>query len=303
MDAPKPVVSVVIATKDRAPFLERALRSLEAQAGVPRFEVVVADNGSTDGTRAVVDQCRSRSAFGLEYVYEPQPNRAKARNRGIAAAHADLIAFCDDDVQAPPGWLRAHVCAHANVPARIVNGPILNVTSYAATPKPTLASYSRASLCTCNASVPRSALELVGGFDESFDLYGWEDSELGVRLRAAGLGWKFVWSAAIWHVKPPSYNTLEVEARKAVEKARMARRFLEKHPTKRARMATGAHGFNLVRARFLTSDATLALLAGIATSERTPNWIASLVRAQFLDATYARELVRVLDKTGEGAVE
>jgi glycosyltransferase involved in cell wall biosynthesis len=302
MGSVMPAVSVVIATKDRARFLERALASFEAQAGAPPFEVIVADNGSTDDTRGVAERQRSRSAFAVEYVYEPEPNRGKARNRGIASAHGELIAFCDDDVRVPPEWLAAHFGAHAGAPALIVNGPILNVASYDEKPKPTLVNFSRASLCTCNASVPRTALESVGGFDESFDLYGWEDSELGIRLRDAGVGWKFAWDAPIWHVKPPDHNTLDVEARKAVEKAHMARRFLDKHPSKRARMATGAHALNVVRARFLLPDPWLALLAGVATADRAPAWIKSLARAQFLDATYARELVRALAESHDGRV-
>ncbi len=296
-----PAVSVVIATKDRALFLDRALASFETQTGAPPFEVIVADNGSTDQTRDVVERRRASSRFAIEYVHEPEPNRGKARNRAVASARADLIAFCDDDVQAPPGWIAAHAAAHAGAPEQIVNGPILNVASYDEKPKPTLANFSRASLCTCNASVPRRALEAAGGFDESFDLYGWEDSELGIRLRDAGVGWKFAWDAPIWHVKPPEYNTLEVEARKAIEKARMARRFLDKHPSKRARLATGAHAFNLMRARLLP-DRWLALLAGVASDGRAPSWVKSLARAQFLDATYARELADALTKTRGDAV-
>ena len=140
------------------------------------------------------------------------------------------------------------------------------------------------------ASVPRDALLRAGGFDESFDLYGWEDSELGIRLRDAGLGWRFAWNAAIWHVKPPAYDTLELQTRKAIEKARMARRFLEKHPSRRARMATGAHALNLLRVRLLPHWLP-PMLAGIAGDERVPRWLQSLARAQFLDATYARELI------------
>ncbi|MBV8117471.1 MAG: glycosyltransferase [Candidatus Eremiobacteraeota bacterium] len=289
-----PAISVVIATKDRAPFLERALGSLELQASAPPFEVVVADNGSSDDTHAVVQRARARASFPVEYLYEERPNRARARNRAIAVARGSVIVFCDDDVQMPAEWLRSHWNAHGGATARIVNGPILNVTSYDDKPKPTLANFSRASLCTCNASISRKSLETAGGFDESFDLYGWEDSELGIRLRDAGVEWKFAWNAPIWHVKPPAYNTLDVELRKAVEKARMARHFVEKHPSKRARMATGAHGLNLVRAKYLLPDAFLAALAGIATHDRLPGWMKSLARAQLLDATYARELVRSL---------
>ena len=60
-------------------------------------------------------------------VYEAQPNRAKARNAGIAAARGELIIFCDDDTVAPEGFVAAHVAAHAAAPNSVVSGPIINV--------------------------------------------------------------------------------------------------------------------------------------------------------------------------------
>jgi GT2 family glycosyltransferase len=231
----------------------------------------------------------------VHYLFEAEPNRGKARNRGVHAATGAIVAFCDDDVQIPTGWVAAHAEAHRGVD-RVVNGPILNVPSYDEKPKPLVANYSRAFLCTCNVSVPRHALEMVGGFDEAFQLYGWEDTELGVRLREAGVKWHFAWDAYIWHIKTDADNTLEVETRKAVERARMARRFLEKHPSQRARMATGAHGVNLLRGKYLLPDPLLALYAGLATGANTPAWLRSLARAQFLDAMYTRELIKSLSK-------
>jgi GT2 family glycosyltransferase len=286
-------LSVVIATRDRARYLQGALESLDAQTAAPPFEVVVVDNGSSDGTRDAVAQFGARLNYPIVYLFEGDPNRGKARNRGIAAAAGNLVVFCDDDVRVPARWLAAHASAHAAASkASVVNGPILNVPSYDAMPKATFANYSRAFLCTCNASVPRAALVAVGGFDERFDLYGWEDTELGVRLRESGLRWKFAWNAAIWHIKPPDENTLEVEVRKTLEKAQMARRFVEKHPSKRARMATGAYGLNAIRGKYLLPDALLAVYAGLATGQRVAPWLKALARAQFLDAAYTRELMR-----------
>ena len=288
-------ISVVIATKDRERYLERALASLETQIGAPSFEAIVVDNGSSDDTRGVAERQSARGVYPVTYVYEPEPNRGKARNRGIGVAGGYLILFCDDDVQLPPGFLAAHEAAHSTTNL-VVNGPILNVSSYSDRRKPSAANYSRAFLCTCNASIPKHALDAVGGFDEAFNLYGWEDTELGVRLREAGMRWKFAWDAYLWHIKPPTENTLEVETQKALEKARMACRFLEKQPSSRARMATGAHGMNLVRGRYLLPDSLLAIYAGIATTEKAPPALRSLARAQFLDGMYTRELIRVLDE-------
>jgi glycosyltransferase involved in cell wall biosynthesis len=286
--------SIVIATKDRVRYLERTLLSLQAQIEAPPFEVIVVDNGSSDATREATEE-RARGFSAVRYVAAPRPNRGQARNRGVAAAEGRYVLFCDDDVQLPQRWVASHAAAHGGSLERVVNGPIVNVPSYAERPKPKPANYSRAFLCTCNASLSRAAFIASGGFDESFDLYGWEDTELGVRLRSAGLEWKFAWQAYLWHIKPPAENTLSVESRKAIEKARMARRFLAKHPSHRARLATGAHPLNLLRARYLAPDWLLSLAAGLCTSARTPGWVSAIVRAAFLDAVYARELVRALD--------
>jgi glycosyltransferase involved in cell wall biosynthesis len=290
--------SVVVATKDRAQYVAPMLESLLSQRDAPPFEVVVVDNGSSDETRGVVERA-ARASAAVRYLAVPQPNRAMARNRGVAVADGRFVCFCDDDVQLPRDWIAAHAAAHRVGGERVVNGPILNVSSYESRPMPRPANYSRAYLCTCNASLTKAAFLRAGGFDESFDLYGWEDTELGVRLRLAGVQWKFAWDAYLWHIKPPEENTIAVESRKAVEKARMAGRFLAKHPSQRARLATGAHALNLLRAKYLLPDWLLALYAGLSTSTRVPAWMGAIVRAHFLDAVYARELLRALGARDE----
>lgn len=288
-------LSIVIATKDRAAYLERALASFERQIGAPSFEVIVVDNGSSDDTKGVTERQSARGVYPVQYAFEAQPNRGKARNRGIALASGYLLLFVDDDVQLPPGFLAAHENAHSTSNL-VVNGPILNVPSYDDRPKPTFANYSRAFLCTCNVSIPKHAIDAVGGFDEAFRLYGWEDTELGVRLREAGMRWKFAWDAYLWHIKPASDNTLEVETRKAMERARMAKHFLNKAQSPRVRMATGAGSMNLLRGRYLLPDSLLAVYAGLATDERVPAPVRAFARSQFLDGMYTRELVRVLEE-------
>ncbi len=288
-------ISVVIASKDRARYIERAIESFERQAGAPSFEVVVVDNASTDDTKAVVERMAARVPFALRYTFEPEPNRGKARNRGIALAQGSLIVFCDDDVFAPPGFLAAHDAAHHASGNLVVNGPILNVPSYEERPRPTAANFSRAFLCTCNVSIPKHALDAVGGFDEQFTLYGWEDTELGVRLREAGLRWRFAWDPYIWHIKTEQSASLDIEVQKALEKAKMARRFIAKSDTPRARLATGAHPLNVLRGRYLLPEWLLAVYAGAASDARMPAPLRAFARGQLLDGVYTRELVRELD--------
>lgn len=286
------MISVVIATKDRASYLARAVDSLVAQKGAPPFEVVVVDNGSTDGTRAVADAAAARLA--LTYVYEAEPNRGAARNRGIARACGETVVFVDDDVWLPEGFLAAHAAAHAAGGARAVSGPIINVPSYDARPRPAPANFSRAFFCTCNVSVPRAALAAAGGFDERFRLYGWEDTELGLRLREAGVRRSFAWDAYLYHIKPPAADTLDVAMRRTIEKARMAARLVALAPTARTRLATGAYAFNLARVRAVAPRWALPFYAGLA-AQAPLRPLASLARGLLLDGLYVDELGRALD--------
>ena len=282
-------VSVVIATRNRAELLDGALASLRAQVGAGDLDLVVVDNGSTDATPIVARKHAATS------VYVGEPNRGKARNAGVAAAVGDLVLFVDDDVVVPPFFVSAHVRAHAGaMEPRVVSGPIINVPSAEVRPAPTVLNASGAFFCTCNVSLPKSAFVAAGGFDESFDLYGWEDTELGVRLRAHGAKRRFAWDAYLWHIKPPATETLDVALDKTIEKARMAAKFVRKDPSTRARLATGAYALNRWRARVLLPRAAQPLLAGIASSTRVPAPLARFARGLVLDSVYVDELDRAL---------
>lgn len=287
-------LSVIVATKDRVAFLERALDSLGAQRGAPPFEVVVVDNGSRDATAERVRARAPSAPFALVLVQVPQPNRGAARNAGIAAATGDVVVFVDDDVWLPDGFLAAHAAAHAGVFPLAVSGPILNVPDYGARPKASFANYSGAFFCTCNVSVPRSALRAVGGFDEGFDLYGWEDTELGLRLRRHDVRRGFAWRAYLWHIKPPNSETLDVVYDKTVERATMAARLLRKDGSLRTKLATGAYALNLVRASVLAPRWSLPAYRALATNERLPRALRAFARAQLLDGAYTATLRQAL---------
>ncbi|GGV77590.1 hypothetical protein GCM10010294_45450 [Streptomyces griseoloalbus] len=97
-----PFTSVVVATRERAGQLARALESLLAQEH-PHFEVVVVDNAPVTGeTRELVER---KYGERVRYVCEPVPGLAIAHNRGLAEARGEVIAFTDDDVVADPRWL------------------------------------------------------------------------------------------------------------------------------------------------------------------------------------------------------
>jgi GT2 family glycosyltransferase len=281
--------SVIVATRNRAALLEGALASLHAQVGAPPLEAIVVDNGSSDDTRAVAER------HGATYVFEPQPNRALARNAGLARASGDIVLFVDDDVVLPPFFLAVHARAQDRETfPHVVTGPIINVPSAAVRPVPTFLNGSNAFFCTCNVSVPRNALTAVGGFDASFDKYGWEDTELGVRLRRFDVRRRFVWEAYLWHIKPPATETLDAALEKTIEKARMAAKFVRKDPSTRAKLATGAYAANRLRAHLFAPRAAQAWLAGVATSTRVPAPLARVARDLVIDGVYVDELERAL---------
>ncbi|HET9341671.1 MAG TPA: glycosyltransferase [Candidatus Eremiobacteraceae bacterium] len=281
--------SVVIATRNRAGLLRGCLERLRAQSAAGRFDVVVVDNGSTDETPAVI-AAAANAGLAIHRIHVAEPNRGKARNAGIASASGAVILFCDDDTLPPRGWVEAHLAARAADPKSVVSGPIVNVESDADLPPPSAKNFSRAFFCTCNVSVARAELDAVGGFDERYDLYGWEDTDLGVRLKERSARRVWSWEAHIYHVKPAAAQPLDARIALATEKGTMAARFVRKSPTLPVRLATGAYAINFARAALLEAPPLrrwYARLAADPNSARSPlgRFAAeALVDAAYLDA-------------------
>lgn len=100
----RPLISVIICTHNRADYLSMAISSALEQT-FDGFEVLVVDNASTDGTRALVGQFDYDSRF--RYFYEPRLGLSVARNRGATEAQGAILVYLDDDARAEAGWLQA----------------------------------------------------------------------------------------------------------------------------------------------------------------------------------------------------
>jgi glycosyltransferase involved in cell wall biosynthesis len=100
-------ISAVICTRNRAPYLRRALQGLLRQTLPPEcFEILIVDNDSTDDTRDVV--CTEFAAVSnLRYIAEIRPGLSRARNTGYREARGDYVAYLDDDAIPFPQWLEA----------------------------------------------------------------------------------------------------------------------------------------------------------------------------------------------------
>ena len=118
------IVSVVIATRNRSVLLGRTLDALAAQRWPrDRMEVIVADNGSTDDTRAVV--AAAAAVLPVRYLFVPEPGKSVAVNAALGLTRGDLIAFTDDDVQPEEDWLAALTRAVEETGADFIAGRIL----------------------------------------------------------------------------------------------------------------------------------------------------------------------------------
>jgi glycosyltransferase involved in cell wall biosynthesis len=122
-----PTFSVVIATKNRQALLADTLDALSAQEWPRnRFEILVGDNGSTDGTRAVVEAAaRQPGAPRIVYRHIATPGKSHAVNILLKDVAADLIALTDDDVLPEPEWLRSLALSFEETGADFLAGRIL----------------------------------------------------------------------------------------------------------------------------------------------------------------------------------
>lgn len=120
------LISVIIPTQRRLAGLQTAARSVFGQAGVEpsRLELVVVDNDREPSARPTVESLAAEAGFPVRYVHEPEPGVASARNAALCLAQGELIAFLDDDEEAPEGWLAALLDAQARFDADVVFGPV-----------------------------------------------------------------------------------------------------------------------------------------------------------------------------------
>lgn len=198
-----PWVSIVVPVYDGAGTLGLLIESLsrEAAAGA-RFEVVAVDDGSSDGSRALLVESARRLPFPLLVEGQPNAGCPSARNRGIRASRGEIVAFLDQDCAVEPGWIEAITSGYEDprlggvggrtLPARVTN----LVEAYAAARRhlelPALSQGGVEYVIGGNSSFRRGALLEVGGFDERFRT-GAEDWDLSIRIRKAG--WRIAYRA------------------------------------------------------------------------------------------------------------
>ena len=235
----EPVASVVICTYNRLQMLQAAVASCLQDAtvrGTP-FEVVVADNSPSGHAR---DFAAGLAAAGkaVRWVHASPPNISVARNAGLHAAAAPLVAFMDDDLVLEPGWLDHLLDTLGSSGADVAVGPVRPRFAAGAAP----AWDPDGSRFTRTLPLPSGTPLIVGGagrlrafsistasslwrrascftdaapFDPAFGASGGEDLDLFLRLE--GRGCRFVWcaEAAVWETIPAGRTALRYQAMRA----------------------------------------------------------------------------------------
>lgn len=217
-----PAVSVIVSTRNRAHYLADSLRALAAQQCTQPFEVVVVDNGSTDGTAALLDTWTGRDPRFVR-AYEPRLGLSCGKNAGIKCARADLLLFTDDDTLVDPRWVETYldffarrrddglmVAGGTQFPVPHDLGPWPGWFGTAAFPDVTLLQFADERrlqapdyVWGANMAVPRRVFERCGNWNENVGPRGtdkttFEDTEFQDRLRAAG-GTVWYCAAAVIH--------------------------------------------------------------------------------------------------------
>jgi len=209
-----PAISVVIPHLNQPRLLAACLDALGQQTLAPDgFEVLVVDNGSTPLPTHVVS-----SLPGVHLASEPEPGPGPARNRGVALARADILAFLDADCIPDPGWLAAILAAFEADPSTgVLGGAVRVFAEMPGRPNPaeafdlvygfrqelTIARHDFAA--TANLAVRRAVFTAVGGFA---GLAVSEDMDWGRRAKAAGFPTRFLPGAAVAHPARGSMDDL-----------------------------------------------------------------------------------------------
>lgn len=240
--------SVVIPTYNRLPILQKCLRALEKQQlsdpYIEGYEVVVVDDGSTDGTLAWLAAERAQLPH-VHWFEQEHQELAAARNLGVKEAQGDTIIFIDSDLVVTETFLSCHAQALREGQERLGSdrlftyGAVINTCNF---DEPTaepykLTDFSAAYFATGNVAIARHWLEEAGLFDTQFQLYGWEDLELGVRLKNLGLKLIKCPQAVGYHWHPAfSLEQIPRMIDQEIQRGRMGVLFYQKHPTWDVRM-------------------------------------------------------------------
>ena len=210
MTASLPFFSVIVPTYNRPERLTACLEALaELDYDRDRYEVIAVDDGSSTDLSPCLEPVRDRMEVKL--IRQENTGPAGARNRGVAEAQGEFIAFTDDDCMPLPDWLRQFAAALTQAPDKMVGGYTINALAdnLYSTASQQLLDYlyryynieaeSVKFFASNNIAMGRDRFLNIGGFDTSFPLAAAEDREFCDRWLYKGLTMQYVPAAQIRH--------------------------------------------------------------------------------------------------------
>jgi len=208
--APSTKISVVIPTFNRRVLLRELLASLLRQSfPSAAIEIIVIDDGSTDGTRAMVEEMAGSAPCAMRIHLQDHQGQAAARNHGVARATGEIIAFIDSDCTAHPDWLQNAVRRlgpdTAFVSGSVHDKPGQPVTFFSL--RHGAPGYEFPTYPTCNVLYRKDKFLAYGGFDPAKVLpvgpggakKGCEDADLAWKMKRAGEEHRFAGDAIVYH--------------------------------------------------------------------------------------------------------
>jgi glycosyltransferase involved in cell wall biosynthesis len=205
-------VSVIVPTFNADRWIADQLAALAAQNYSDDWELIVADNGSTDDTRTVAHSSRSRFTSFKFLDASDVRGAAHARNQGVLAASGDVLLFTDADDIVRPGWIAGLSDGLRN--SSIVTGPVEHFPDARSSPGDDVQrpyERPRASpsepFIGCNMGITRELFFELGGFDEALP-FGWSDFDLGVRARLRGISVDWIEQAVVRRRRPSSVRAM-----------------------------------------------------------------------------------------------
>lgn len=205
-------ISLIICTRNRAEQLRRCLASVERLTCRHTWELIIVDNGSSDGTAGVVREFASTVDFDVNLVHEPRPGLGRAHNAGVAIAGGEIIAFTDDDCYTEPDFLEQIVKVFEDPAISYMGGRILLYdatdarcsirTDTHVTRIPPGSFIPTGLIQGANMAARRSVIDSLGGFDPMLGpgtAFNCEDVDFVARASAAGFAGGYFPGPVVYH--------------------------------------------------------------------------------------------------------
>ncbi|MCT7373974.1 glycosyltransferase family 2 protein [Chelativorans salis] len=215
-DGPTPLASFIVCTRNRVSSLDVCIASIQAACqshAAITAELVMIDNGSTDGTSEYLARIDATSNIAVTIISEPRPGLAAARNAGLKSARGRIFVFIDDDCEIHRDYLRDLERHYASGDSCVIRGGRVELGDSEDLPFTIKRSPVRARLTRevhpggfvlgCNMTMHREVAALVGDFDERFGAGGplrsAEDTDYLVRAYLLGIPVEYVPDMTVFH--------------------------------------------------------------------------------------------------------